>query len=231
MPTNPASAESDDLHAVVLGQAEVHQPGLEMRGSIGTSRRAHQDVRRLDIAMHDAVTMDVVERCVNCRSASSTSGRAATGQAGDRPPQEQLHREERTAAELAIIEDSQAVGMVQCRERAELALEPSAGRAGERALHELERHLAAVAVIARTIDDAHAPLAELVADLKPLVPQIEGGIAVGTAAQIGGRPTSSRRRATDASGDTISSQSEALSGGLGSGHRCPARRAMAMASI
>ena len=35
-------------------------------------------------------------------------------------------------AELAVIVDAQAVGMVQGRERAELALEPLPGRAGER---------------------------------------------------------------------------------------------------
>jgi len=62
--------------------------------------------------------------------------------------------------------------MVQRRERAEFALEPPPGRAGERALHQLERDFAAVAGIAGAVDDAHAPLAELGADLEPLVPQL-----------------------------------------------------------
>ena len=60
---------------------------------------------------------------------------------------------------------------MQGRERAELALEPAPGRAGQRALHELERDLAAVARVEGAIDDAHAPFAELVADLEALVTQ------------------------------------------------------------
>ena len=53
--------------------------------------------------------------------------------------QEQLHREERAARKFSVIVDSQAVGMMQGRERTELSLEPLACRAGERALHQLER--------------------------------------------------------------------------------------------
>ena len=61
-PDEPGLGRERRLHAVVLRQAEVHQPGLEVGRAIGTSRRAHQDVRRLDVAVDDAVAMDVVER-------------------------------------------------------------------------------------------------------------------------------------------------------------------------
>ena len=45
-------------------------------------------------------------------------------------------------------------------------------------LHELERDVAAVARVAGAVDDAHAPLAELAADLEPLVPQLGDVVAI-----------------------------------------------------
>ena len=61
-PDEPGLGRQRRLHAVVLGQAEVHQPGLEAGRAVGASRRADQDVRRLDVAVDDAVTMDVIQR-------------------------------------------------------------------------------------------------------------------------------------------------------------------------
>ncbi len=55
-------------------------------------------------------------------------------------------------------------------------------------LHQLEGDLAAVAGVDGAVDDAHAALAELVADPEPLVPQLGAGAGAGRiVAVVGGR--------------------------------------------
>ena len=144
------------------------KPGKPSRRVAGPD----EDIGRLDVAVDDALVVDVVERQRHLQQGVEHGLDAAAGQAGDRPALEQLHREKRPAVQLAVVEDVETMRVVQRRQRSELALEPAPGRAGQRALHELERDLAAVARIAGAVDDAHASLAEHVADLEPLVPQL-----------------------------------------------------------
>jgi hypothetical protein len=47
--------------AVVLCQAEVHQPGLEVTRAIIARSGADQNVRRLDVTVDDAMPVNVVE--------------------------------------------------------------------------------------------------------------------------------------------------------------------------
>ncbi len=97
------------LHAVELGQAEVHQLDLEAGRAVGPGRRADEDVGRLDVAVDDAVIVDVVEGQGQLAERVEHLFDALAGQAGDRPAMEELHGEEGAAAELSIVEDPEAV--------------------------------------------------------------------------------------------------------------------------
>src|SRR5262245_37906800 len=120
--------------------------------------------------MHHALVVNVVERQRQVQKRWEHLVERVTSQAGDRAALEQFHGEKRAAWHLAKFEDAQAMRMVQGGERAELALESASGRTGERRFHQLERDLAALAHVVRTVDDAHSSLAELVYDLKSFVP-------------------------------------------------------------
>ncbi len=125
------------LDAVVLREAEVHQPGLEAAGPVLPGRGPDEDVGGFDVAMDDAVAVDVIEGVGQLQERVEPLDERARREAGDGLAQEELHGEERPAVELAVVVDAEAMGVPQRRERAELALEAAAGRAGQGTLHEL----------------------------------------------------------------------------------------------
>ena len=86
---------------------------------------------------------------------------------GERPPFEQLHRDEGPAVVLADLVDGADVRMVERRRRPRLAREPieRAARLPDHVGQELERHLPPQLGVRGAIDDAHAAAAELLDDL------------------------------------------------------------------
>src|SRR5690606_12256613 len=88
-------------------------------------------------------------------------------------PLHQLHHEVGASLVDAGIEDADDVGMLELRERLELAGEPRRLRGGEAArVQELERYLLVGAIVLRPVDDAGAASAERAFD--PVRPNDRG---------------------------------------------------------
>ena len=140
----------------------LRQPEVE---DLGHSLIRDEDVRRLDVPMHDAGFVRDLEgvgqlgRYVDDLLGVGASGRHPVLQ---RRAFEQLHHQERLALVLAEVVDGADVGVVECRRGTSLALEAlerldvlrHAGR------QELDRHLAGEVQVLGAVDDTHASAAE-----------------------------------------------------------------------
>jgi hypothetical protein len=127
----PGLGRERRLDAIVLCQSEVHQACLEVTRAVVVRGGADQNVRRLDVAVHDAVPVNVVEGVRELEQRVEAFPKRPARDAGDRLSREELHREEWPAAELAVVIDAEAVGVSQRRERSELALESTASGPGD----------------------------------------------------------------------------------------------------
>ena len=153
----PGTRRSDARR--VLGEAEVEDLGL--------AALRDEDVRRLDVAVHDAARVRGLEGIGDLRRRDRAASRACSGPAAEPVPQrlalEQLHGDERLALVLADVVDRADVGVLERGGRAGLALQPLERlRVPAQLLRqELQRHAAAELQVLRLVDDAHAAAAEL----------------------------------------------------------------------
>ena len=161
-----------------LGQAEVHDAGV--------STFIHDDVRGLDVAMHDPLAPRVVQSLggvLRDRERQARREPALFEELLDRLALDKVHDKIRLAFVAADRVDGNDVGMLQPRRGLRLALE---------ALHvlfggafarqeDLDRHLPPQDRVARLVDNAHAPAADLRQDLvrAHLGRQLPGALAGG----------------------------------------------------
>jgi hypothetical protein len=140
------------------GDAEVHQ--------LDRPARRDHDVRRLDIAVHEPRLVQIVhgraERVDDLQHACEGEAPAIGEQLLQRLPVHDLHREVRSPAGVADVEDGDEVGMTQRGQRARFGKEPLAvvGVAGERGVERLQRDMAAKQGIVRPKDVGKAARAE-----------------------------------------------------------------------
>jgi hypothetical protein len=146
---------------LVLG--ELGEPEVE---HLELARGAHEQVRRLDVAMNDAALMRRVERAGHLHrqvDGLRDGDRAGLQQLLDALALAQLHHDERLAvvlldvvddADVRVVERGGELGLaVEARERRGLGRQPRR--------QELERDVAAELHVVRAVHDAHAAGAQL----------------------------------------------------------------------
>ena len=144
-----------------LGQPEVED--------LGVAPGRHEDVGRLDVAVHDALHVRGIEGVRQLRP-EVEDALGAQGAPADARPQrlalEQLHHQEVAAVMLANVVNRADVRVVERRGGARLPAEPGDRLLvlGERLRQELECHLPAEPRVLGPIDLAHATLADLGGD-------------------------------------------------------------------
>ena len=147
---------------VELGDAEIEH--------LDRAASRHEQVRGLDVAMHDALRVSGVERIGQLRAELEhfvERQPAARDAILQRLPVEQLHHHELLAALRADVVEGADVRVIEARDHLRFALEAlvrvgvGVGLVGQ----ELDRHLAAEARVFRFVDDAHAAGAEPRQDL------------------------------------------------------------------
>ena len=139
-----------------------------------------EDVRRLDIAMHDALRMCRIERVGDFDAQLDDPvnferlERMPLDEMFERLPFEQLHHEELLPLVFADVIDRADVRVIQRRRRPSLALKALHGRRVPRQFRrqELDSHLPAEADIFAAVHDAHAASAQLFED-----PVVRDGLA------------------------------------------------------
>ena len=164
------------------GLGHAHRAGVldgEGDAEVGDERRAivQQDVLRLDVAMHDAVTVGVVEcrkhfardadRVVNgklCFALEALTQRLAS---------DERHHVIEIPARFSGVVQGEDVRMLQVRRRANLGKESLWSECGgEVGVEDLECHLSRVLDVAREVNRGHAAGADLPLDL---IAVAEGG--------------------------------------------------------
>ena len=151
-----------------LGQAEVDHLGDRL-----AVVALDQDVRGLEVAVDDPLLVRVLHRRADLAEQGQPLGEAQpvlVAVVGQRDALDQLHDEEGAAGVGgAGVEDLGDVGVVHQGQGLPLGLEP--GQDGPRVhagLDELQRHLALDGLgLLGEVDGAHAPLADLLAELVP----------------------------------------------------------------
>ena len=140
-----------------LGEAEVEHLRL--------APPRDENIRRLDVAMHDAAGVRSLERVGDFQAEIEHAlerQRARRDLVLQRLAVEQLHHDEVLAVVLADVVDRADVRMVQRRGDARLAPEAfeRLGVRGQIARQELQRDLTAEPDVFRAVDDAHAAAAD-----------------------------------------------------------------------
>ncbi len=139
-----------------------------------------QDVRGLDVAVHEAATVRRIERRADLRHDPRRTGRVESTlllyQRSEVGPLDEAHRDEQPAIRLSRFVDGQHVGVVDRRRELGLALEarPEIRLAGEIGRDHLQRHRAVQADVRRPVHDAHAALTD---DALDPVPRELGALA------------------------------------------------------
>jgi hypothetical protein len=128
-------------------------------------RLRHDDVRRLEVAVDDAVlvrVMDAARHLLDQREDRAKLNALLEQEPAERLPLDELHDEEHPTAFLARVIDRDKVRVRQAGRRLRLALEPPAHRLVRRRhlLHHLEGHRAIQIAVDRAVDDGHRALAE-----------------------------------------------------------------------
>ena len=144
-----------------LGQAEVHHLHVAPLG--------HENVRGLDIAMHDALRVRGVQRVGdldpeidNLVNLEHAAGQSIVERLAFHP----FHDDERLALVFADVVDRADVRVVQRGGGSRLDAKPLNGLAVSHQFlwDELERDLPAETIVLSAVDDAHAAGAELMRD-------------------------------------------------------------------
>ncbi len=143
------------------GDAEVHQLGAEF------PVRGDDDVLRLDVAVHDAARVGVVERLAEVGADLAdlaVAERPLAGQAGEGRALDQLGDEQRVAVLLAHLIQRDDARMVEPGRRLCLAQHPPAGLAAR--LDRLDRDGPLEPPVPGLVDDAEAAAADAALDQK-----------------------------------------------------------------
>jgi hypothetical protein len=144
-----------------LGEAEVHHLHVTALG--------HENIRGLDVAMHDALRVRRVEGVGDLDADIDNLGNlehAAAEAIVERVSLHPLHDDERLALMFTDVVNRADVGVVQPGRRSGLDPKPFNGLpiAGEVFGNELEGDLSSKPGVVGPIDDAHAAGAELIDD-------------------------------------------------------------------
>ena len=150
--------------------ARALDPGEAEVQDLHLPARVHEDVRRLDVAVHDAPGVRRLEGVgdldAHGEQVLQVERRTPRHHLCERLAFEQLHDDEVLPLVLLDREDRADAGMVQRRGGARLALEALERRSvlGELGGQELQRDAAAEARVLRLVDDAHPAASEAAHD-------------------------------------------------------------------
>ena len=169
-----------------LRRSVVEPPRQPEVGEIDVLRAVEQDVRRLDVAVHETARVRGVERCGDLRADGDRPGRLERALRSEQRAKvgavHEPHREIDTAVDVAGVVDRDDVRVLERHHELRLARESLAeaivARQGRR--HQLERDRSLQAQVVGPVHDAHPAAADQLLDP---VPEEVG-------ADVGGRETS-----------------------------------------
>ena len=161
----PAFGRGRAGHVGIAGIAGSREAEVEQLHAVGRE----EDVRRLQVAVHDPARVERLERGQHRerdRHRLRHAQRPALQPLAERLAFEQLHRDEELPLVLADVVELADVRVVDARRGPGLALEALArGLVSAQRAHRLERDGAVEPLVARGVDDPHAALAELAGHL------------------------------------------------------------------